>query len=241
MGRCPLFGDCPLRLDVIRYVSPEFGSDKLYRKGKQMESKLPYISYPACVPRILNKVREAQTPDRFTYDFLETKLGFKGGNYKQFVSLAKRIGFLNTDGSPTDLYKQFRNKATGGPSVASAIKKGYAAIFERNEYANKLSKEDLTGLIVEITGLEAKNKVVQYIFQTFDYLKKFADFESKSFEAPEGAEVDNNGSKNTSAGKYGKASFALAYNINLVLPKTDDPAVFNAIFRSLKDNLMKEE
>lgn len=55
-----------------------------------MKTKLPYITYPAGIPRILNKIKEAQTPDRLTYDFLETKLGFKGGNYKHFVSLAKK-------------------------------------------------------------------------------------------------------------------------------------------------------
>jgi len=31
----------------------------------------------------------------------------------------------------------------------------------------------------------------------------------------------------------------LAYTINLVLPKSDDVAVFNAIFRSLRDNLLR--
>lgn len=32
----------------------------------------------------------------------------------------------------------------------------------------------------------------------------------------------------------------LAYTINLVLPKTDDVAVFNAIFKSLRENLLKK-
>jgi len=32
----------------------------------------------------------------------------------------------------------------------------------------------------------------------------------------------------------------LAYTINLVLPKSDDVAVFNAIFRSLRDNLLRK-
>jgi hypothetical protein len=32
----------------------------------------------------------------------------------------------------------------------------------------------------------------------------------------------------------------LAYTINLVLPKSDDPAVFNAIFKSLRDNLLRK-
>jgi len=34
--------------------------------------------------------------------------------------------------------------------------------------------------------------------------------------------------------------FNLSYTINLNLPKTDDIAVFNAIFRALKENLLKK-
>ena len=30
----------------------------------------------------------------------------------------------------------------------------------------------------------------------------------------------------------------LSYNINLILPNTDDPKVFNAIFKTLKENLL---
>jgi len=65
--------------------------------------------------KIFEKVRHAQTPDRFTADFLQTKLGFRGGNYRQFIPLAKRLGFLATDGIPTDVYKRFRNPATCQP------------------------------------------------------------------------------------------------------------------------------
>jgi len=32
----------------------------------------------------------------------------------------------------------------------------------------------------------------------------------------------------------------LSYTINLVLPKTDDAAVFNAIFKSLRENLLRK-
>jgi hypothetical protein len=31
----------------------------------------------------------------------------------------------------------------------------------------------------------------------------------------------------------------LAYTVNIVLPETTNPEVFNSIFKSLKDNLLK--
>ena len=144
-----------------------------------MATKLPYVAVPSTNIKILNKVKEAKTPDRFTADFLETKLGFKGGNSRQFIPLSKKLGLLKSDGTPTDLYKKFRNDSTSGAAMAEALKIGYRDAFERNEYANELDKENFKRLVVEITGLDAKNKVVQLICQTFESLKKFANFDVK--------------------------------------------------------------
>jgi len=41
--------------------------------------KLPYVAQPGTVIKILQKIKEAKTPERFTQDFLKTKLGLKGG------------------------------------------------------------------------------------------------------------------------------------------------------------------
>jgi hypothetical protein len=38
----------------------------------------------------------------------------------------------------------------------------------------------------------------------------------------------------------GEIKLNLAYTINLVLPKTEDVAVFNAIFKSLRENLLSK-
>ena len=57
-----------------------------------MATKLPYVAHPKLMTRILEKIKEAKTPDRFTHDFLATKLKFSGGNYRQFIPLAKKLG-----------------------------------------------------------------------------------------------------------------------------------------------------
>ena len=204
-----------------------------------MATKLPYVAVPSTNIKILNKVKEAKTPDRFTADFLETKLGFKGGNSRQFIPLSKKLGLLKSDGTPTDLYKKFRNDSTSGAAMAEALKIGYRDAFERNEYANELDKENFKRLVVEITGLDAKNKVVQLICQTFESLKKFANFDVKLPEVIKEETI----SKKEDTGKpieTREFDLNLSYIINLVLPKTDDPAVFNAIFRSLRDTLLRK-
>lgn len=88
----------------------------------------PFMNGYGTATKILNKMKEAQTPDRFTQDFLSTKLGFPGGTAKPFIALAKRIGFLESDGRPTDIYKSFRNPSQSKAAMAAALKKGYSQL-----------------------------------------------------------------------------------------------------------------
>ena len=208
-----------------------------------MSTKLPYVAQPGSIVKIFEKVRHAQTPERFTGDFLQTKLGFHGGNYKQFIPLAKKLGFLGSDGRPTDIYKSFRNNATTKTAMAQALRAGYSELFERNEHADALNKDEFKGMVVEITGLESKSRVVQLTCQTFEALRKLADFNvapTPAKEEPRGDEEPPKGIPDGDGQAHRELDLNLSYTINLVLPKTDDPAVFNAIFRSLRDNLLRK-
>lgn len=216
-------------------------SDAIARKERFMASKLPYATRPGSMISILGKIREAKVPDRFTTDFLSTKLGFRGGTYREFIPLAKKLSLLHSDGTPTDLYKRFRNSHTSGAAMAEAVRIGYREAFERNEYANSLNREQFKGLVVEITGLEPNARVVQNVCQTFEQLKTLADFESSldDIASPADEEVNKELKPDDDVERGRDYGLNLCYTINLVLPKTDDPAVFNAIFRSLRDNLMR--
>lgn len=198
----------------------------------------PYMNATGLTKKILDKIKEAATPDRFTQDFLNTKLGFSGGSANAFIPLAKRIGLLASDGTPTELYKQFRNSKTSKMAIAKAVKHGYSDLYTRNEYVHSLNKTELKGLVMEATGLEKNNQIIQTIVNTFEALKGFADFETKE-ELEIGEETrPKPPAVDEEAGEEFKLN--LSYTINLVLPKTDDVAVFSAIFKSLKDNLLRK-
>jgi Family of unknown function (DUF5343) len=208
----------------------------------------PFMNGYGTTTKILSKIKEAQTPDRFTQDFLSTKLGFPGGTARPFIALAKRIGLLESDGKPTDLYKGFRNNAHSKASMAAAIRKGYSQFFERNEYAHDLDKKKLEGLIVEITGLEAGHATTRAIVGTYEALKAFADFNKPASHSAEPTtetkptleRTKMQNDSGVSNDELGDIKLNLAYTINLVLPKTDDVAVFNAIFKSLRENLLNK-
>ena len=200
-----------------------------------------FVNATGTVTKILEKIKLAATPDRFTQDYLATELGFPGGGARAFIPLAKKLGLLGSDGTPTDLYKQFRNTnaATSKAAMAKAIKNAYSDIYARNEYAHSLSRADLEGLVVEMTGLEKGNATARAIVGTFEVLKAFAEFKALDFEEPV-VSVDKKPADVSSSDEFSDVRLGLSYTINLVLPKTDDVSVFNAIFRSLRENLLRK-
>ena len=103
-----------------------------------MAETLPYMQSTGLLTKILDKVKEARTPDRFSQDYLGTVLGFSGGSARPFISLAKRIGLINPDGTPSSLYHRFRgSEGESRAAMAEAIRKGYTPLFKRNEYARR--------------------------------------------------------------------------------------------------------
>lgn len=208
-----------------------------------MATNLPYLVNSGTLKKILNKICEAAVPENFNTDFLGTKLGFPGGNQRMFISWAKKCDFLNSDGTPTQIYKDFRNPNYRGLAMATALKTGYSEIYERNEYAHDLTRPELTKLVSEITGSAHDNSTVKAIVGTYWIAKELANFDLN----PED-KVDKESHTETKEQKdipdsnktIKKLNLGLSYTINLVLPKTDDPSVYNAIFKSLKENLLND-
>jgi hypothetical protein len=194
------------------------------------------------ITKALEKIQTASTPDRFTQDFLATKLGMKGGSPKPVIPFLKRIGFLGTDGAPTELYKQFRNNSQRGIAAAEALRAGYGPLYEINEYVHDAKDDELPGIVVQATGLDAKSRTVKSILGSFKAVRTFADFDATSgtasIELDAGREqelaIETLGSTGTPNG------LNLSYTINLNLPSTSDIAVFNAIFRSLREHLLND-
>ncbi len=144
-----------------------------------MAVTLPYLASPGSIKTCLDKIKAAATPDRVTQDFINTNLQIKGGTGAALIPYLKKVGFVASDGSPTDIYKKFRNHATAGSAVASAVKTGYKALEQVNEYFYELNDKDLLALIVQVTGVEEGNQVAKLILSTLKTLKAFAKFESK--------------------------------------------------------------
>jgi hypothetical protein len=204
-----------------------------------MAEKLPYVLAYGLITKALDKIKSAATPERFTQDFLSTKLALKGGSAKPVIPFLKRIGLLGSDGVPTERYKKFRNPVNTGTAAAEGLRQGFKPLYDRNEYAHDLNDKDLKGLIVEATGLEPEVSTVRAIIGSFKALKAFAKFDGETPEE-EAKDFEEDGEEQkTEEEGISRPRLGLSYTINLNLPATSDIAVFNAIFKSLREHLLR--
>jgi Family of unknown function (DUF5343) len=210
-------------------------------------SKLPYINAYGNIGKALVKIRTAATPDRFSQDFLEKTLGMGGGGSRPLIPLFKRIGFLGSDGTPTELYKQFRNSDLSSGAMARALKIGYAPLYEMDEEVHKRDSAKIKNLVVQATGSEASAPSVRATVKSFEALNEFADFKSAGVGDDKPEDDSGGGDDGTPEDEDGGGNglslgggVNLGYTINLHLPATSDVGVYNAIFRSLRENLLRD-
>jgi hypothetical protein len=206
-----------------------------------MADTLPYVMAYGNITKALDRIKTASTPPRFTQDFLATTLNMKGGSARPVIPFLKRTGFLGGDGVPTALYNRFRNGEQSGAAAAEALRTGYQPLYEANEYVHGAKDSEIRGLVVQITGLAGDSSTAKAVVGSFKALRAFADFSATADEQPASpSDADEQLVPSpVPVGDYAH-HIKLGYTINLNLPATSDIAVFNAIFKSLREHLLRE-
>jgi hypothetical protein len=202
-----------------------------------------YATVPASIGRFLDAIQTAGVPPRVTFEFLKT-LGFKSSNDRTMIQVLKAIGFVDANGAPTSLYKEYRDPSRGPRVLAQALRGAYADLFLAHTKANELTADKLKGIIA--TKTSKGERVVAEIARTFQALAKKADF-SGAVDLGPVEEGDDNPSNIQGEGAApppapppprATAGAAFHYNLQIHLPTTTDITVYNAIFRSLREHLL---
>lgn len=208
-----------------------------------------YTLKPNAIPAYFDTMLDAQPPERFSLKFLET-LGFTSTNDRLFIGILKDLGFLDRDGAPQARYFEFLDRSQSKKIVADGIRDGFSDLFAINTKANTFSVDDAKNKLRTLFAGKKTELVISNIAKTFKSLCDYADFSgaapAKKVAKPEGEPVpaqkpatdatrtSSEDHKNT----FGKIQISgLQYHINIVLPETRDQAVFDAIFKSLREHL----
>lgn len=144
----------------------------------------PFLNSYGVVQLILAKIRETPIPERFSHEFMSSTMGFRRDADRPFVPLAKRMGLLDADSRPTDLYKRFHDPEQSQTALMQSVKNAFSQLYARSEDVDELDKKALQLLVADITGLEPAHPSARAVVGTFLAIKTFQALNSELAEIP---------------------------------------------------------
>lgn len=207
-----------------------------------MSDSYAYIISNNKIEPIFSRIRSAAKPERFSQQTLST-WGFTASNDRAMVSVMKGLGFLTDSGVPTEYYDRLRDPNDWRYVLAERIRAAYSDLFAIDANMNSAPEAEVRGAMLRITGKD--EETVGRYYSTFKALVSLAKFEPKPSRVADAVmqpteeptssvkpkvEVPTEESTHRRRSEY-------HYNIQIHLPVTTDVTVYNAIFKSLKENL----
>ena len=199
----------------------------------------PYSPTPPMIKSFFAKIQSVGKPSKVTVKYLES-IGFKSKNDRYIIPILKALGFLDSSGTPTELWQHYRNKTEGPIILSQAVRAAYTGLFSTYPDANRKDDEALRNFFSSNSSVG--DKTVALMVRTFKALCELADFEATTLASisppiqpgkPAPSAVHNAGaSMPTSSG------MTINVNIQLTLPETKDAAIYETIFTALKKHLL---
>lgn len=211
-----------------------------------------YLTSSKNLPAILEALQQAKAPERFTVRFLQS-LEFKASSDRLIIGVLKSLGFLDDQGKPTSRYFAYLDKDQAKVVMAEGIRAAYKDLFDVKIDAQKLNKTELANKLKTLTQGQYGEAVIDKMSTTFASLCKLADFDSakpqSSEDTDDGDEPEDfeeevmdeepglSGDRQRKSRLPRLSVSGLHYNIQIILPESRDPAVYDALFRSLREHL----
>jgi hypothetical protein len=222
--------------------------------GSDMAVPKTYLTSTKNLEDILTAMQQAQAPKQFSTSFLHG-LGFKSSADRLVIGMLKSLGFLAPGGAPTSRYFEFLDQTQSGRVLAEAMREAYGDLFELNTSAQTMSRDEIKNKLKTLTQGQFSDDVLGKMATTFVALAAEADFDAVEPAHPpaEGEEPEAPAPPDTGTGQKDVSGQpvpivkndavrlgGLVYNIQIQLPESRDPAVYDALFRSLRTHLFHE-
>lgn len=207
-----------------------------------------YLTSTKNLKDILTAMQQAQAPKQFSVSFLQG-LGYKSSADRLIIGMLKSLGFLQPSGAPTPRYFEFLDQTQSARVLAEAMREAYGDLFELNTNAQKMTRDEVKNKLKTLTQGQFSDDVLGKMATTFVAFANEADFDAVEPATPptEGEEAAEHQvppdvlPARTRFGREGAVRLAgLVYNIQIQLPESRDPAVYDALFRSLRTHLFDE-
>lgn len=203
-----------------------------------------YVLPTGRIPDLFEKIRDGQPPERFTTQHLKD-WGFTSTNDRAFIPLLKALGFLTSEGRPTQRYSDYRDHTRSKAVLGESMKEAYGDIFLIKEHPTEADRAAIQGKFKSFHN--ASDNAAGLMTRTFMALLPLADLTKKGAppapakdEKTPPKEKKKKGEADQEEEQEGLQFRApgLHYNIEIHLPATKDVEVYNAIFKSLREHII---
>jgi hypothetical protein len=197
-----------------------------------MDEKFPYTGAPNSMRKFLKGLPEKAVPTKVTQEYL-VSIGMKSKADRTIMPVLKSVGLLDGSGVPTSAFRDFRDRSRGPSILASLIRKTYTELYSTYDDAHAQSDENLSNFF------RAKSKLgqraIQFQVATFKVLCEFGDFKASGYAAS----TQGGGLVTTPTTGQAEVYPGISITLQIHLPESKDPAVYDLIFQALAKHLMK--
>lgn len=206
-----------------------------------MPDQYPYTISNNKLEPVFRRIRTAAKPERLTQELLAT-WGFTASNDRAIPRLLKGLGFLNDNGVPTPEYDRLRDPNEWKTTLANRLRQSYSDLFALDPNVHTAPEAEVRGAMSRITGKDEES--VKRYYATFKTLSGLADWNTERRIAPAPTPAASPTPTPAHAEtppvppapvQHRKNEYH--YNIQIHLPVTTDITVYNAIFKSMRENL----
>ena len=214
----------------------------------------PYVKVQGNLKKVLATIQSTGVPAKFTTKSLEV-MGFKSSNDRPIIGVLKFIGFIDDTGTPTELWRRYRNKDIASDVFGQTVKSAYDDLFSLYPDAHLKEFPVLRNYFSVHTSVG--EQALTAIVRTFKSLCELSTFEQNDATAASTATGSHGTASTNSVGeetpttspetaittsvKTNGLDRGLAVNINieLHLPSTNDGEVYDKLFDALKRHLLQ--
>lgn len=196
-----------------------------------------YSTVPNSIVRFFGLIPTIGKPAKVTIRWLES-VGFKGKNERTILPILKALKFINEGQVPTDRWTAYRDTSRSKAIMAQAIKEYYSELFDLFPDAHRKDNEALRNFFSSRTNLG--ERAIGLMVSTFKALVSLADFETDPINvSPDPSAVISKEQKTmVQAIRSEQNGYSISINIELQLPISDSPDVYDKIFEAMKKHLL---
>ncbi len=205
-----------------------------------------YSPSPSRMIDFLSRIQTIGVPEKISMKFL-LSLGFKSNNDRYLPKILRSLGFTDASNTPTERWKAYRNKEKASRIMAEAISEAYSSLFTMYPDAYRKDDEAITNFFTSQSTVG--QKAISFMLRTFKALCELADFhevlETTQKETPQLPEVTTTPTetitKSIPQTQDDSQGITVNINIQITLPETKDNSIYDKIFESLRNNLIRRQ